>query len=142
MSLYDARARLVFHFAREEGERLGHPVVGPEHLLLGVLRAGGEATRVLGAFGVTLGGARQQVVERADYGEGSPSEATLTPSTRRIFELASAEAHKLGSLRVRTEHLLLALMQEQEGATYDILQEFIQDVEALRRQFMPPRLPD
>ena len=40
---YDDRARLVFHYAREEGNRLGHAMVGPEHLLLGLMREGGTA---------------------------------------------------------------------------------------------------
>ena len=34
MNRYDTRARLVFHFAREEAQALGHTVVDPEHLLL------------------------------------------------------------------------------------------------------------
>ena len=43
MNRYDDRARLVFHYAREEGNRLGHAMVGPEHLLLGLMREGGTA---------------------------------------------------------------------------------------------------
>jgi len=38
---------LVFHYAREEGSRLGHSMIGPEHLLLGLMREGGTAARIL-----------------------------------------------------------------------------------------------
>ena len=47
MNRYDDRARMVFHYAREEGSQLGHSMIGPEHLLLGLMREGGTASRVL-----------------------------------------------------------------------------------------------
>ena len=59
MNRYDDRARLVFHYAREEGNRLGHAMVGPEHLLLGLMREGGTAASLLGEFGATLDGLRR-----------------------------------------------------------------------------------
>jgi hypothetical protein len=47
-------ARRVLDLARAEAERFGHRYVGPEHLVLGVLRDGSSgAARVLGAHGWT-----------------------------------------------------------------------------------------
>ncbi|MER3462962.1 MAG: hypothetical protein C4342_08350, partial [Armatimonadota bacterium] len=54
MNRYDDRARLVFHYAREEGSRLGHSMIGPEHLLLGLMREGGTAARILMEYGASL----------------------------------------------------------------------------------------
>ena len=54
MNRYDDRARLVFHYAREEGSRLGHSMIGPEHLLLGLMREGGTAARILQEYGACL----------------------------------------------------------------------------------------
>jgi ATP-dependent Clp protease ATP-binding subunit ClpA len=52
-------ARRTFGYAREEAAALRHPCVGPEHLLLAVLREpDGEAVRLLEPAGVTLMGAR------------------------------------------------------------------------------------
>ena len=54
-----AHARRVLGLAREEADRVGHRYVGPEHLLLGVLRDGSSgAARVLQAHGVDLEAAR------------------------------------------------------------------------------------
>ena len=50
MNRYDDRARLVFHFAREEGSKFGHAMIGPEHLLLGLMRESGTASKVLIEF--------------------------------------------------------------------------------------------
>ena len=72
MNRYDDRARLVFHFAREEGSKLGHAMIGPEHLLLGLMREGGTASRVLSELGGTLEGFRRQVEDTVGRGDGLP----------------------------------------------------------------------
>ncbi len=59
MNTYDNRARLVFHFAREEAKALGHTAIDPEHLLLGLLREGGAASSLLTNIGITLDDARR-----------------------------------------------------------------------------------
>jgi len=67
--------------AREEAAKFGHRFVGPEHLVLGVLRDGGsEAARVLGAHGVDLEAARAalgRLAERGVVPGPRPSDAEL-----------------------------------------------------------------
>jgi len=96
LNRYDDRARLVFHFAREEGSKLGHAMIGPEHLLLGLMREGGNASRVLADFGATLEGLRRQVEEMVGRGDGLPRNETaaITPRARRVMELAGLRARK------------------------------------------------
>ena len=112
MNRYDDRARLVFHFAREEGSKLGHAMIGPEHLLLGLMREGGTASRVLSEFGATLEGFRRQIEEMVGRGEGLTRNETaaITPRARRVMELAGSEARNLGSNVIATEHILLGLL--------------------------------
>jgi hypothetical protein len=77
-------ARRVLELAREEAERFGHRYVGPEHLVLGVLRDGGSgAGRVLDAFGVDLPAARAalgMLAERGVVAGPRPSDAELLGS--------------------------------------------------------------
>ena len=134
MNRYDDRARLVFHFAREEGSKLGHAMIGPEHLLLGLMREGGTASRVLGEFGATLEGLRRQVEEMVGRGEGLPRNETaaITPRARRVMELAGSEARSLGSNVIATEHILLGIIREGDGVAYRILQQLTRDVDTVR----------
>jgi Clp amino terminal domain, pathogenicity island component len=71
----------VIDLAREEADRLGHRYVGPEHLLLGLLRDGGnQAAGMLQARGVDLAAARAALVRLADRGVvpgPRPSDAEL-----------------------------------------------------------------
>ncbi len=134
MNRYDDRARLVFHFAREEGSKLGHAMIGPEHLLLGLMREGGNASKVLVEFGASLEGFRRQVEEMVGRGDGLPRNETaaITPRARRVMELAGSEARSLGSNVIATEHILLGIIREGDGVAYRILQQLTRDVDTVR----------
>jgi hypothetical protein len=71
----------VLDLARAEADRFGHHYLGPEHLVLGVLRdGGGGASRVLEAHGVDLAAAREalgRLVERGVVPGPRPSDAEL-----------------------------------------------------------------
>jgi hypothetical protein len=73
--------RRVIELTREEADRFGHRYLGPEHLLLGVLRDGGSgAARVLQARGVDLPAARAalgRLAERGVVPGPRPSDAEL-----------------------------------------------------------------
>jgi ATP-dependent Clp protease ATP-binding subunit ClpA len=73
--------RRVLELARVEAEGFGHRYLGPEHLVLGVLRHGDNgASRVLEAFAVTLASARAELGRLADRGlvpGPRPSDADL-----------------------------------------------------------------
>ena len=87
MAQRDDQARRVLDLSREEAERFGHRYLGPEHLVLGVLRDGGSrASRVLEAHGVDLPGARAQLRRLVDRG--------LVPGPR------PSDAELLGSLGI------------------------------------------
>ena len=148
MNRYDDRARLVFHFAREEGSKLGHAMIGPEHLLLGLMREGGTASKVLAEFGATLDGIRQQVEEMVGRGDGLPRNETaaITPRARRVMELAGSEARSVGSNVIATEHILLGIIREGDGVAYRILQQLTRDVDTVRWRILaaadPKKAPD
>jgi ATP-dependent Clp protease ATP-binding subunit ClpC len=61
------RARRPVVQAQEEAKRLEHNYIGPEHLLLGLIRAGDDvAARVLTELGVDLDRAREQATRLLD----------------------------------------------------------------------------
>ena len=99
MAQCSAHADRVLDLARAEADRFGHRYLGPEHLVLGVLRDGGSgAARVLEACGVDLAAARAELRRLADRGVVAgprPSDAELLGSLgidlegiRRITEQA------------------------------------------------------
>ena len=75
------RAHRILDLAKAEAEGFGHRYLGPEHLVLGVLRDGGSgANRLLEAKGVELVAARAalgRLVERGLVPRPRPSDAEL-----------------------------------------------------------------
>ncbi len=120
LTLHAERALLL---AREEARVLGHPAAGPHHLLLGLLRATeGLAARALAGVGVALDDARN-VVEW-QVGRGATEEAALpdlAPEVAAVVARATQAARQLAHQYTSTEHLLLALLDDQEGAAAQVL---------------------
>jgi ATP-dependent Clp protease ATP-binding subunit ClpA len=112
MNRYDDHARLVFHYAREEGNRLGHAVVGPEHLLLGLMRTEGGARTVLESASAELNQMRRrlQQAKPASMSGALVDAPSITPRARRVMEVASQEARALGAGVTSTQHILLGIL--------------------------------
>jgi ATP-dependent Clp protease ATP-binding subunit ClpA len=66
---FSKQARQAVVLAQEEAIELHHGWIGTEHLLLGVLRAGGDGTRLLAGYGVELASVRDEVVSTIGRGE-------------------------------------------------------------------------
>ena len=77
------RLKEVLVLAAEEAQRLGHSYIGPEHLLIGLLReSDGLAGDLLRKYGLTPESLRQQVVKVVGKGaeEGRVEEPSPTPT--------------------------------------------------------------
>jgi hypothetical protein len=88
----------VIDLARAEAERFGHRYVGPEHLLLGLLRDGrSQAAHLLQARGMDLAAARVALDRLADQG--------LVPGPR------PSDAELLGTLGIDLEQIRRSVEQ-------------------------------
>jgi hypothetical protein len=135
---YTVRARASVARAREEAVEMGHNYVGTEHLLLGVLAdPAALSVRVLTELGIPADELRRTVMEAA--GPRSPREpsggdAPFTPRSRRVLDLTRRESLRLGHNYVGTEHLLIALAAEKDGAGGRVLREHGVDVDRARNE--------
>src|SRR3989449_1796786 len=134
---FNDRAKRVLALAQDEAIRFNHNYIGTEHLLLGLVREGeGVAARALDSLGVELSKVRTAVEFTIGRGDSttSPSEITLSPRTKKVIELATDEARKLGHSHVGTEHLLLGLVREGEGIASGVLESLGVSLEKVRHQ--------
>ena len=135
---FTERAQKVLYLAQDEARRLGHPAVGTEHLLLGLLREGeGIAARALQALGVDLDKVRKEVEKIVAPGEARLiGEVGLTPRAKKVLELAQEEGRRQGVSYVGTEHILLGLIREGEGVAARILLAQGLSLDKVRRQVL------
>lgn len=111
-------------YSREEAERLGNNYIGPEHLLLGLLRQPGcKAVRVLRDLNVDLNVLKARIEEEIrTHDNVRGREIPLLKSTDRILKLIYLEVKLLNDTEADTEHLLLAILQVEGNLAAELLQ--------------------
>lgn len=134
---FTERAQRVVRYAQEEAAYLGHPAVGTEHLLLGLLReSDGFAAKALNNLEIDADKIRNEVIKLIGKGEVQAKEIGFTPRAKRVLELSLDEARKMGVNYVGTEHILLGLIREGEGVAARILANFGVTADKVRAQVM------
>ncbi|HEX6233602.1 MAG TPA: Clp protease N-terminal domain-containing protein [Jiangellaceae bacterium] len=130
------RARRVVVLAQEEARVLNHNYIGTEHILLGLIHDGeGAAAKALHSMGISLEAVRHQVEEIIGRGQQAPSgHIPFTPRAKKVLELSSREAKKLGHEHIGTGHLLLGLIRERKGVAAQALVQFGADLSTVRQQ--------
>lgn len=135
---FTERARKVVYLAQQEAARLGHNVVGTEHLLLGLVAEGeGVAAKGLENMDIDLAKIRKEVERIIGNGEPNPfGEIPFTPRAKRVLELAYDESRQFSHNYVGTEHILLGLIREGEGVAAQVLKNLGADLEKVRKQVL------
>jgi hypothetical protein len=133
---FTERARQAVVLAQEEARMLMHNYIGTEHLLLGLLREErGLAARVLGSLDITVEQVRDQIMRIVGSAEEEPAgQIPFTPRAKGVLEGALREALSMGQNYIGTEHILLALLRENQGVATRILLDFDADPERIRNE--------
>ncbi|MDO0823686.1 ATP-dependent Clp protease ATP-binding subunit [Desulfosporosinus nitroreducens] len=119
---YTERAEKVLAIAHDAAKRMGHQVIGTEHILLGLIQEGeGIAAQALTGMNLDLAKIQNQIEQITGVGQPSKGEVGFTPRVKRVLELANEEAHRQEVNYIGTEHLLLGLIMEGEGIAARIL---------------------
>lgn len=121
---YTEQANEVLRIARTAAKEQHHPYVGTEHLLLGLRKVyTGVAGQVLAANGLEEENIHKVVNELiSPVGNVTFKENPgISPRLEYILEESANEAVRLGSDRIGTEHMLLALIKEVDCVAARIL---------------------
>ena len=120
---YSEQLNNVFTYSLQEAERLGNAYVGPEHLLLGLIRNGSShAAALMQEMGVDINSAKQRIeaMVRTDN-EPSGTDIPMLKSTEKIKKIMELEARSLSAEAADTEHLLLAILKDKNNLAVDVL---------------------
>lgn len=126
---FSDRVKEVISLSKEEALRLGHDYIGSEHLLLGIIREGeGTAVGLLKKMGVALEELRE-TIERTTRGTATGqiknlSNIPLTRQSEKILRITQLETKVFKSEKVETEHLLLAILRDEDNLATQILEKF------------------
>ena len=120
---YSEQLHNVLLYSTQEAERLGNNYVGPEHLLLGLIRNGkGKAIDILNVAHINVLKIKQTIESqiRTDM-EPTGEDIPNLKSTERIKKIMELESRSLSAETADTEHLLLAILKEKNNLAGDIL---------------------
>lgn len=127
-SQFTQRVSDVIQYSKEEANRLRNSYIGPEHLLLGLIREGeGKAIQILQSLYVDLKKVKKALEdvlrESSDTTGIYIEEITFNDKASKILRMSILEARLLKSPLTDTEHMLLAIMREDHNKASDILEE-------------------
>ena len=116
-SQFSPKVSEILAFSREEAARLASRSVGPEHLLLGLLRMKeGPVVDVFRRLNLNLQSVKTELEEKVRQDEiGKPiytSELVLNEKASNILKLAVLEARIQRTTKVDEQHLLLAILHD------------------------------
>jgi ATP-dependent Clp protease ATP-binding subunit ClpC len=137
MKMLTPRSRQALVLAQKEAVRFNHDYVGPEHLLLGILRIGqGVAVAVMQTMGLNLDALRIEIEKSSGAGGGMKVEGIppFSEELKKILILAAKEAKSLNYNFIGTEHLLLGILREGENVAARVLRNMKIDPDKVRQE--------
>ncbi len=124
---FTQRVSDIITYSKEEANRLWNCYIGPEHLLLGLIReGGGKAIEILFNLQINLQDIKDQlenilkedVEDDTDYDE----DINFNGQASKVLKLCILEAKLMRNIAADTEHILLAIMKVKDNAAFDVLE--------------------
>lgn len=137
-NLFTPSAKNVLAISQEQAKRFKHQAVGTEHLLLALaIEKNGIAYKVFQQFSVTETDIVEEIERFTGYGTlkniGTNDYLPYSPKAKEILALAGDEAKRLGAAKIGTEHLLLALLSDENILSSRILISLDMDLSQTRK---------
>jgi ATP-dependent Clp protease ATP-binding subunit ClpC len=137
-SQFSQRVKDILGYSKEEAIRLGNSHISPEHLFLGILRDGeGVAIEILVNQGIDLlvlkGSLEKSIKVESPVPVADHEVIPLLRSTERILKLVYLEAKALKSPTIDSEHLLLAILKDENALVTRFLSELDVDYQTVKR---------
>jgi len=123
---FTKRINKILAYSKEEAVRLGNKYIGTEHIFLGILReAEADVLDKLVDLGVDLREVKEKIENKIRIDDEDiinfEEELPLLKSTERAIKLTQLEAIDLKKNTPDTEHLLLAILKDEQSAVTQVL---------------------
>ena len=116
-------------FSRDEAIRLKNGGIGVEHLFLGIARLPEcSAIAMLSGLGIDCASLKERIEHHvsqtsADIRYTEDSDIPMLRQTEKVLRLSYLESIKMKSAEIRTEHLILAILQEGDNLVANLLKK-------------------
>ena len=111
-------ANRAIQYAQMVARKYGNPI-GSEHILYGITKVDCQASKILKVYKVTTG-IMDQILDNMGGGFGANT-GDFSPRAKELFVIANEVAKRTGSNYISTEHLLVALLSQNDSYAIQIL---------------------
>lgn len=124
---FTQRVSDIIMYSKEEANRLRNSYIGPEHLLLGLIREGeGKAIEILFNLQINLQDIKNQleaiVKNNAENDTTYDENISFNDKASKVLKLCILEAKLLRNIATDSEHILLAIMKVKDNAAFHVLE--------------------
>lgn len=124
---FTQRVSDIIMYSKEEANRLRNSYIGPEHLLLGLIREGeGKAIEILFNLQINLQEIKNQleaiVKNNAENDTTYDENISFNEKASKVLKLCILEAKLLRNIAADSEHILLAIMKVKDNAAFHVLE--------------------
>ena len=124
---FTQRVSDIIMYSKEEANRLRNSYIGPEHLLLGLIREGeGKAIEILFNLQINLQDIKNQleaiVKNNAENDTPYDENISFNDKASKELKLCILEAKLLRNIAADSEHILLAIMKVKDNAAFHVLE--------------------
>ena len=124
---FTQRVSDIIMYSKEEAKRLRNSYIGPEHLLLGLIREGeGKAIEILFNLQINLQDIKNQleaiVKNNAENDTTYDENISFNDKASKVLKLCILEAKLLRNIAADSEHILLAIMKVKDNAAFHVLE--------------------
>lgn len=131
--------RVINEIAQDEAKRLGSDFIGPEHILLGLLKEEDSvAIKILTNLNINLNELRKEVEKRTRESSGALLMDVSQGHDRyqKMIEISKDEAKRLKHNYVGTEHILLALLRDNNNVAGGSLSSFSVNYSVIKSEIL------
>ena len=124
---FTQRVSDIIMYSKEEANRLRNSYIGPEHLLLGLIREGeGKAIEILFNLQINLQDIKNQletiVKNNVENDTTYDENISFNDKASKVLKLCILEAKLLRNIAADSEHILLAIMKVKDNAAFHVLE--------------------
>ena len=124
---FTQRVSDIIMYSKEEANRLRNSYIGPEHLLLGLIREGeGKAIEILFNLQINLQDIKNQleaiVKNNAENDTTYDENISFNDKASKVLKLCILEAKLLRNIAADSEHILLAIMKVKDNVAFHVLE--------------------
>ncbi|MFI3260869.1 MAG: AAA family ATPase [bacterium] len=127
---YDIYVTKILNDMEEEREKLAHPFVGSEHLLLSLIKNDNEIKKMFENQNITYEIFQNKLISTVGIPKNNTEFNLYTPLLKRVINFAIEEA-KISDDTLNAKYLLESLLEENEGVAIRILLSLEVDLDLL-----------